>query len=178
MLTVYAKPLLEYLSQNKVSGGAMIISLLLFHLMIVTGTVQILDRYIGIPFSVYWAGEVTRTAMVFFTIVLLPYLFANQLDISFLPVLKQVFGARRKYVLLARNVFLLAFVSVMVYSSYTAYLQSGSIALPTLRWFRVRWVYLMMGVGFAGLDAYVLSDTVTRIQRIITGNEMEDASDV
>ncbi len=178
MHSEYRNRVIEYVSENKADGLVLVASIFLFHLMLVAGSIQIINRYVGIPFGVYWAGEVTRTAMVFLTLVLVPYLFVHQLDISFLPVLKQVFGTRRKYVLLVRNAFLSAFVALMVWSSYLAYLQSGDVTFPTVRWFPVRWVYALMGMAFLGLLGYVLIDTKRRMTAAIAGTEPEERSDV
>lgn len=168
----------KYLSENTADGITLVVSVLLFHLMLVTGSIQIVNRYLDIPFSVYWAGEVTRTAMVFLTLMLVPYLFAHQLDISFLPVLKQLFGSRLEAVLLGRNVVLVVFAALMVWSSYLSYLQSRNVTLPTVRWFFVRWVYLFMGLAFAALLLYVLVDTKRKVRAAIEGPESEEPTDV
>jgi len=169
---------IDYLSQNKADGVTLVVSLILFHLMLVMGSIQIINRYLDIPFSVYWAGEVTRTAMVFLTLMLVPYLFAHQLDISFLPVLKQIFGSRLEAVLLIRNLVLVVFSSLMIWSSYLSYLQSDAVTLPTVGWFLVRWVYLFMGLAFAALLVYVLVDTKRKVFVALGRAESEESTDV
>lgn len=178
MASQHRNKVIEYLSQNKADGVTLIVSLILFHLMLVMGSIQIINRYLDIPFSVYWAGEVTRTAMVFLTLMLVPYLFVHQLDISFLPVLKQIFGSHLEAVLLIRNLVLVVFSSLMVWSSYLSYIQSDAVTLPTVGWFLVRWVYLFMGLAFAVLLVYVLIDTKRKVFVALGRAESEDSADV
>lgn len=160
-----------YVRDNRADGFVLVISFVLFHVMLVVGAVQIINRYVGLPFGVYWAGEAARTAMVLLTLTLLPYLFYKELDISFLPILKKLSEARLNLVLLVRNLLLVGFSASMVWSAYLAYFQSAQTTLPTIGWFRLRWMYLFMGASFLVLLGYVLVDTKWKVQETLASGE-------
>jgi len=132
--------------------------------MLILGLMQVLRRYVTFPISVYWAGEVSRTFLAFMTLVSLPYLFKHESDISFLPLLKNVMS-RLDALLFVRNLFLVLLSAVIVWSAYLAVGAAGDTGLPTLRWFKIRWGYALIGVSFAVLLAYILADTRDRIEQ-------------
>lgn len=142
-----------------------VLGVALLNAMLVLGLMQVLRRYVAFPISVYWTGEVSRTFLAFMTLVSLPYLFKHESDISFLPLLKNVVS-RLDTLLLARNLFVIVLSVVFVWSAYLAVGAAGDTGLPTLRWFKIRWGYMLVGVSFATLLVYVVADTYDRIERL------------
>jgi len=139
--------------------------------MLVLGLMQVLRRYVAFPISIYWTGEVSRTFLAFMTIVSLPYLFKHESDISFLPLLKNVMP-RLDALLFVRNLFLVFLSVVIVWSAFLAVGAAGDTGLPTLRWFKIKWGYALIGVSFAMLFLYILADTRARIQRFRGGGDV------
>lgn len=141
------------------------IGVLILTIILVVGLLQVINRYISLPVNLYWTYEIARTFLALMTIVAIPYLFKNEADISFLPVLKRV-TTRTDAFLLIRNVLVAALAVVLVVSSYIAYQTSGSTGLPMLQWFKVGWGYALLGVSSGLLFIVVLTDTRNRIHRI------------
>lgn len=137
----------------------------LLNLMLVLGILQILQRHVNVPVSLYWTGEISRTILAFLALATIPYLFKNEADISFLPVIKRV-TSHTDAILLVRNIFLIFFSVIFVWSSFLAYQTSGGATLPTLRWFKLRWAFILTGLSFGSLLVYVLLDTRNRIRNV------------
>ncbi|MFC7205319.1 TRAP transporter small permease [Haloferax namakaokahaiae] len=137
----------------------------LLGIILLVGIIQILNRYVGIPINLNWTFEVARTFLAFLTLAGLPYLFKHDSDISFLPVLQRI-TTRTDSFLLLRNVILLAFSVIMVWSSYLANNVTGDVGLPMIGWFKVGWGFMFLGLSFALLFVYVLIDTRDRLKVI------------
>lgn len=144
------------------------IGVVMLNLMLVVGILQVLNRYITFPIGLYWTYEVARTTLAMMTIIALPYLFKNNSDISFLPVLKRV-TSRTDELLLARNALMAFLTVVLVWSAYLAYGTAGDTGLPMIGWFKIGWGYLLFGVSSAILFVVVLSDTRQRLVNIRGG---------
>ncbi|MFC6893606.1 TRAP transporter small permease subunit [Halopenitus salinus] len=146
--------------------------------MLITGLIQIFNRFIDISVGLYWVGEITRTTLVFLTLVALPYLFKHNLDISFLPILERFSNETYNVLILVRNILLIGFLVIMVQSSYLSYYQVNSITLPTIRWFYIRWIYAVMAVSFGATIVYVISDTLGKLIALASTDGVEtDAGD-
>lgn len=141
------------------------LGVVLLNVMLVVGILQVMARYVDLPFGTYWTGEISRTMLAFMTILALPYLFRNDADISFLPILERVVS-RLDALLFFRNVLLSALSVILIWSSYKAYETAGTIGLPTLQWFKLRWAFVLLGLSFAALLLVVLLDTRNRIHGI------------
>jgi TRAP-type C4-dicarboxylate transport system permease small subunit len=141
------------------------LGILLLNLMLLVGLLRIIARFVELPINTYWTGGVLQTGLAFMTIVGIPYLFKNEADISFLPVLKRI-TSHTNILLLIRNGILVVFSAAMVWSSYLVYSIAGDRTLPTLQWFQIRWGYTLLGVSFAVLIGYILIDTRDRISKI------------
>ncbi len=158
--------------------STVLVGVILLNLMFVLGLLQATARYVDLPFSVYWSGEVTRHLLSVMTVIAIPYLFKNDSDISFLPVLERVV-TRLDLLLIIRNIFLLGFSIVLVYSSWLTYNISYQVTLPTLRWVKLRWAYAVFGVIAMILFIFIVIDTRTRIQEMaITSDGASEDSDV
>lgn len=144
------------------------IGVIMLNLMLVVGILQVLNRYVEFPIGLYWTYEVARTTLAMMTIIALPYLFKNDSDISFLPVLQRV-TSRTDELLLARNVLMSFLAIVLVWSAYLAYGTAGDTGLPMIGWFKIGWGYLLFGVASALLLVVVLSDTRQRVGEILGG---------
>lgn len=145
-----------------------VVGVTLLNVMLIVGLLQVINRYIDLPVSLPWTYEVARTTLAFLTIVGLPYLFKNDSDISFLPVLRRV-APRIDELLLVRNV-LMAFLSVvLVWSAILATQTSGDTGLPLLGWFKIGWGYTAFGVAAAVLFLVVLGDTGRRVRGVLGG---------
>jgi TRAP-type C4-dicarboxylate transport system permease small subunit len=147
------------------------IGVIMLNAMLVVGVVQVLNRYVGIPIELYWTYEVARTTLALMTIVAIPYLFRNDADISFLPVLRRI-TSRTDQFLLIRNVLMGALSVILVWSAYLAYGTAGDTGLPTINWFKVGWGYLLFGVAAAVLFVVVIGDTKRRIDEIRGGSDV------
>ena len=155
-----------------------LVGVVLLNVMFVLGLLQATARYVDLPFSVYWSGEVTRHLLAVMTIVAIPYLFKNDSDISFLPVLERLV-TRLDLLLIIRNIFLLGFSIVLVYSSWLTYNISYQVTLPTLRWVKLRWAYAVFGVIAAIFFILIVIDTRTRIRETnVTFGKQSKDSDV
>jgi len=162
----------DYFRENTLDGITQALGILFFHVMLITGSVQIVNRFVDVSIGLYWVGEVTRIVLVFLTLTALPYLFVNNLDISFLPVVEKLPERQYNVVLVVRNLLVLLIAAVMIWSSYLSFFQSGDITLPTIRWFFIRWIYAFMGVAFSFLLLYTGIDTARRIHTL-AGNSGE-----
>lgn len=141
------------------------IGVIMLNAMLVVGVVQVLNRYVEIPMELYWTYEVARTTLALMTIIAIPYLFRNDADISFLPVLRRI-TSRTDQFLLIRNVLMGALSVILVWSAHLAYGTAGDTGLPTISWFKVAWGYLLFGVAAAALFVVVIGDTKRRIDEI------------
>ncbi|WP_336022282.1 TRAP transporter small permease [Halobellus salinisoli] len=147
------------------------IGVIMLNIMLVVGLLQVVSRYVDLPASLPWTYEVARTTLALMTIIGLPYLFKNDSDISFLPVLQRI-TTRTDQLLLARNV-LMAFLSVLlVWSAYVAAQTAGDTGLPLISWFKVGWGYLLFGASSAVLFVVVVNDTRERVGDILGGNNV------
>ncbi|MFA1610663.1 TRAP transporter small permease subunit [Halobellus rubicundus] len=144
------------------------IGVLLLHVMLVVGVVQVLSRYVSFPIDLYWTYEVARTTLALLSILAIPYLFKNNADISFLPVLRRITD-RTDQLLLVRNVLMGGLSVVLVWSAYVAAQTAGDTGLPLISWFKVGWGYLFFGVSAAVLLVAVLDDTRRRLGEIREG---------
>ncbi|WP_144901454.1 TRAP transporter small permease [Halobellus captivus] len=147
------------------------VGVIMLNIMLVVGLLQVVNRYIDLPVSLPWTYEVARTTLAFLAILGIPYLFKNDSDISFLPVLRRI-TSRTDQLLLVRNV-LMAFLSaLLVWSAYVATGTSGDTGLPLLSWFKVGWGYTFFGVAAAVLFVVVVTDTKQRVGNLIGGNDV------
>ncbi|QCC48053.1 TRAP transporter small permease [Halobellus limi] len=147
------------------------IGVIMLNAMLVVGVVQVLNRYVEVPFELYWTYEVARTTLALMTIVAIPYLFRNDADISFLPVLRRVTSRTDRF-LLVRNVLMALLSVIFVWSAYVAYGTAGDTGLPTISWFKVGWGYLLFGVAAAILLVVVIGDTKRRVEQIRGGSDV------
>jgi len=168
--------MINYLRENKIDGITQALGIFLFHLMLFTGLIQIVNRFVNVSIPLYWAGEVTRTLMVFLTLVAVPYLFIHNQDISFLPVVEKLPARYYNTVILIRNLLVFIIAAIMVWSAYLSYFQSGDITLPTIQWFFIRWIYAAMGLAFFLLSIAVVVDTAKRFRTLV--GERRDRTDV
>lgn len=145
-----------------------VIGVVLLNLMLVVGLIQVINRYIDLPASLPWTYEVARTTLAFLTIIGLPYLFKNDSDISFLPVLRRITSHTDKLLLL-RNVLMICLSIILVWSAVVATRTAGDTGLPLLGWFKVGWGYSLFGVSAAVLLLVVLDDTKRRIGAVLGG---------
>ena len=143
--------------------ATVLVGFVLLNTMFALGLIQATARYVDLPFSVYWSGEVTRHFLSVMTIIAIPYLFKNDSDISFLPVLERIV-TRMDVLMIFRNVFLLGFTVVLGYSSWLVYNISYQVTLPTLRWVKIRWAYAIFGAIAVLLFIFIIIDTRTRIR--------------
>lgn len=139
--------------------------------ILITGILQIVNRYFSLPWDLYWTYEISRTFLAIMTIIAIPYLFKNEADISFLPVLKRVV-TRVDGFLLIRNLLLAGLAATLVYASFLAYQTSGATGLPILNWFKIGWGYALLGVSAATWFIYIAIDTRDRIRRIKGGTDV------
>lgn len=153
------------MSQDPFDKLSVSIGVFLLGVILLVGILQILNRYVGLPINLQWTFEVARTLLAFLTLAGLPYLFKHDSDISFLPVLQRI-TTRTDSFLLMRNVILLAFSLIMVWSSYLANNVTGDVGLPMIGWFKVGWGFMFLGVSFLVLFVYVAIDTRDRLEKI------------
>ncbi|NHN60213.1 MULTISPECIES: TRAP transporter small permease [Halorussus] len=144
------------------------IGVIMLNIMLVVGTVQVMSRYVEFPIALYWTYEVARTILAMMSIIAIPYLFKNNADISFLPVLERV-TSRTDQLLLVRNALMGILAVVLVWSAYVAYGTAGDTSLAMIDWFKVGWGYLLFGVASGLLFVMVLSDTKRRISEMFGG---------
>lgn len=147
------------------------IGVAMLYFMLAVGLLQVLNRYVDLPYSVYWTYEAARTTLALMTIIALPYLFKNDSDISFLPVLRRITD-RTDAFLLIRNILVSVLALTLIWSAYVAAENAGNLGLPMISWFKVRWGYMLFGVSSALLFVMVLSDTKQRINRIRGGTDV------
>jgi len=133
----------------------------MLNIMLVVGLLQVLSRYFTFPVPLYWTYEIARTFLALMTIIALPYMFKNESDISFLPVLKRI-TSRTDELLLLRNVFMAVLAAVLVVSAYLAAVLEGDVSLPMIGWFKIGWGYTLLGVSAALLLGVVILDTKRR----------------
>jgi|GEM_PF-6614012 len=138
------------------------IGVIMLNVMLVVGVLQVLSRYIDFPIALYWTYEVARTFLTLMTIVSIPYLFKNESDISFLPVLKRLTN-RTDQMLLLRNLLVGFLAAVLVVSAYQAWVVAGDQSLPMIGWFKIGWGYLFVGLSASVLLLVILVDTRDRI---------------
>lgn len=147
------------------------IGVTMLNVMLGVGLIQVLNRYYTLPIDLYWTYEVARTLLGLMTIIAIPYLFKNNSDISFLPVLQRI-TTRTDTFLLGRNI-LVGFLAIaFIWSAYLASGTAGDQGLPMIGWFKVRWAYLLFGVSSALLFVVILTDTKERLQRILGGTDV------
>lgn len=142
-----------------------IVGVTLLGIILIVGILQIVNRYVSLPLDLYWTYEVARTLLAVMTLAGLPFLFKNNSDISFLPVLQRITD-RTDAFLLIRNVILLIFTPVMVWSSYLAYDTTGDVGLPMIGWIKVGWGFIFLGICFGLLFLFVVLDTRERMLEI------------
>ena len=148
----------EYVVESPFDALIQGVGFVVFHLMLVTASIRIANRFFNIPISLFWVGEITRTGLVVLALIAVPYLFIHELDISFLPVVEKLPDQYFNTVLVLRNALLIILSTLMIWSSYVSYEQSGDITLPTVRWFPIRWIYALMGAAFFVMLLFVLTD--------------------
>jgi len=157
----------KYAAENPFDATVQGIGFVVFHIMLLTASIRIVNRFFDVPISLFWVGEMTRTGLVVLTLVAVPYLFVHELDISFLPVVEKLPDHYYNTVLVIRNALLIVLSGVMVWSSYVSYEQSRDITLPTVQWFPVRWVYALMGVAFFSMLLFVLTDIKKKVVSVV-----------
>lgn len=118
------------------------------------------------PFAVYWTYEAARTLLALMTIIAIPYLFKNESDISFLPVLRRI-TTRTDKLLIIRNVFMGFLAIILVWSGHLAFGIAGDQTLPSISWFKIRYGYGLFAVASAILLIYIVSDMRKRITQIL-----------
>jgi len=138
------------------------IGVIMLNIMLVVGLLQVLSRYFTFPVPLYWTYEIARTVLALMTIIALPYMFRNESDISFLPVLRRI-TSRTDELLLLRNVFMAVLASILVVSAYLAAVLEGDVSLPMIGWFKIGWGYTLLGVSSALLLGVILLDTKSRL---------------
>ncbi|WP_336338646.1 TRAP transporter small permease subunit [Haloarcula brevis] len=141
------------------------IGVLMLNVMLVVGLLQVLSRYFSFPVPLYWTYEIARTFLALMTIIALPYMFKNESDISFLPVLKRI-TERTDELLLLRNVFVAVLAAVLVVSAYLAAVLEGDVSLPMIGWFKIGWGYTLLGVSAAFLLGVIILDTKDRLSTL------------
>lgn len=147
------------------------IGVIMLNVMLVVGILQVLNRYISMPISLYWTYEVARTFLALMSIIAIPFLFRNNSDISFLPVLRRITSHTDKLLIL-RNVFMFFFAVVLVWSAYNATIIAGDQGLPMISWFKVGWGFSLVGVSAFVLIIMILIDTRDRIGEIRGGTDV------
>lgn len=141
------------------------LGVLMLNSILVVGILQVLGRYVSVPFEITWTYEVARTLLALMTILALPYMFKTEADISFVPVLERI-TTKTNELLLVRNV-LMAFLSaVFVVSAHRATTISGDTTLPLIDWFKIGWGYSFFGVSAAVLLIVIAFNTRQRISDI------------
>jgi len=138
------------------------IGVIMLNIMLVVGLLQVLSRYFTFPVPLYWTYEIARTVLALMTIIALPYMFKNESDISFLPVLRRI-TTRTNELLLLRNVFMAFLAGILVVSAYLATVLEGDVSLPMIGWFKIGWGYTLLGVSSALLLGVIILDTKTRL---------------
>ncbi|MGB9933990.1 TRAP transporter small permease [Haloarcula amylolytica] len=138
------------------------IGVIMLNIMLVVGLLQVLSRYFTFPVPLYWTYEIARTFLALMTIIALPYMFRNESDISFLPVLKRI-TSRTDELLLLRNVFMAVLAGILVVSAYLAAVLEGDVSLPMIGWFKIGWGYTLLGVSSALLLGVIILDTKSRL---------------
>jgi len=141
------------------------IGVVMLNAMLIIGLLQVLSRYVPLPIDLNWTYVAARTLLALMTIIAIPYLFKNEADISFLPVLKRVIR-RTDRILLVRNVLMVVFSGTLTLSAYRAVAVSGDTALPLISWFKVGWGYGLIALSAATLLVLVLVDTRDRVADI------------
>ncbi|MCO8244924.1 MULTISPECIES: TRAP transporter small permease subunit [unclassified Haladaptatus] len=154
------------MAQNWLDRITTSLGVVLLNVMLVVGLLQVVSRYITFPIDLNWTYVVARTVLAIMTIIALPYLFQNEADISFLPVLKRVI-TRTDQVLFVRNILMAFFSATLVLSAYRATGVSGDTALPMIEWFKVGWAYDLIALSAACLLIVVLLDTRTRVAEFL-----------
>lgn len=141
------------------------IGVVMLNVMLVVGLLQVLSRYFSFPVPLYWTYEIARTFLALMTIIALPYMFKNESDISFLPVLKRI-TSRTDELLLLRNVFVAGLAAILVVSAYLATVLEGDVSLPMIGWFKIGWGYTLLGVSAALLLGVIILDTKNRLSAL------------
>ncbi|WP_231189102.1 TRAP transporter small permease subunit [Haladaptatus sp. DYF46] len=154
------------MAQNWLDRITTTIGVVLLNVMLVVGLLQVASRYITFPIDLNWTYVVARTALALMTIIALPYLFQNEADISFLPVLKRII-TRTDQVLFVRNILMAFFSATLVLSAYRATNVSGDTALPMIGWFKVGWAYNIIALSAACLFIVVVLDTRKRVTEFL-----------
>lgn len=147
------------------------IGVIILNGMLAVGIIQVISRYVNVPIELYWTYEVASTLLALMTIVAIPYLFRNEADISFLPVLKRITSTIDRF-LLIRNVLMGALSVVLVWSAYLAYGTAGDTTLATVNWFKIGYGYFVFGVIAAILFVFVVADTRRRIENVRGGSDV------
>ncbi len=154
------------MAQNWLDRITTAVGVVLLNVMLVVGLLQVVSRYIDFPFDLNWTYVVARTVLALMTVIALPYLFKNDADISFLPVLKRVI-TRTDQVLFVRNILMAFFSATLVLSAYQATGVSGDTALPMIEWFKVGWAYELVALSAAGLFIVIVLDTRKRVTEFL-----------
>lgn len=141
------------------------VGVVMLNVMLVVGVLQVLNRYLPIPISLFWTYEIAQTFLGLMTIIGIPYLFRHDSDISFLPVLRRL-TSRIDELMLVRNFFMLILGIVLVWSAYLATAIAGDQSLPNLSWFKVWWGFSLFGVSAFVLIIMIFADTRNRIKNI------------
>jgi len=141
------------------------LGVLMLNGMLIVGLLQVLGRYVSIPIGITWTYEVAQTLLALMTILAIPYMFKNEGDISFVPVLKRV-TTRTNELLLIRNVLMAFLAVVFVVSAHRATTVSGDTTLALVDWFKIAWAYSFFGVSAAVLLIAIAFNTRQRIVAI------------
>jgi TRAP-type C4-dicarboxylate transport system permease small subunit len=157
----------EYVAENPFDALIQAVGFAVFHIMLLTASIRIINRFFHIPISLFWVGEITRTGLVVLALIAVPYLFVHELDISFLPVVEKLPERQFNTILVLRNALLIVLAGVMIWSSYLSYGLSGDITLPTVQWFPIRWMYALMGAAFVVMLLFVLVDIKNKIRSLV-----------
>lgn len=158
MLSEKSSLVTESVKNNPFDSAVEGIGIFTFHLMLITASIRIINRFFNLPYSLFWVGEITRTGMVVLTLILVPYMFAHDMDISFLPIVENLPEQQLSKIIVVRNLLVIVLSVLMVWSSYLAYTVQYEITLPTVQWFYIRYIYATMGIGFSLLLVFVLID--------------------
>lgn len=143
---------------DKIQKACEVGGVLLLAVLVLLSALQIAARMIGV--SLPWPGQVAQYLLVAFTFLALPVLFRTGEDISFRPLLKRLsYGKRRMLYLFGNTVLALFFVFVAASATQAAEFRMGT-GLSSVRWLKIGYVYLFMGLMMLVTILPIVEETV------------------
>ena len=133
-------------------------------ILAVMGTIvalQILFRFVPIPFTAVWTTEIARYLLVIMTLTGVPYAMRRGNHISIRPLLRMLSSSRQQYLLVVSDILVIVMCAIVIRSGISILDRTLLQSLPTVGWLNVGYVMVYLIGMFALCILFIVENTAS-----------------